>query len=124
MLEHMVRSAEVSEVVCARATAERMIVVVVDVAAVHGLTAAGEPAVLITGTQEPAHGLGGGVGVGLRDQPARIEEEPGPSGARTRQRPGDLRVERPVTVEFRGAVVGADESGGCDGHLYGGADVL
>ena len=75
MFERMMRRAEVTEIVDACSSATSVVVIVVDLAAVHRHPASKESAVLISRSKEAPHLLGGGVGVGLCHQAGRVEEQ-------------------------------------------------
>ena len=124
MLERVVPRAQMGEVVDLGPPALRMIESVIDLAPMRRHPAAGESAVLISRTEEPPHGFCRPVGVGLDDKSGRIEEQPGPSAVAAREIAGDIGVQRPVSVELRGAIVAPRERGGGDCDLDAPLDVV
>lgn len=124
MFERVVATAEVTEVVDSGLPALRVIVIVVDLAAVHRHAAPGEPAMLVARTEEPSHPLGRRVGVGLDHHAGRVEEQAAPAGVATREVAGDVGVKWAVSVEFRNLVVGAGERCRRDGDLDTGLDAV
>ena len=75
VFERMMRRAEVTEVVDACSATASVVVVVVDLAAVHRHPASRESAVLISCSEEAPHLLRGGVCVGLCHQAGAAEEQ-------------------------------------------------
>ncbi|GGM63635.1 hypothetical protein GCM10010489_39010 [Microbacterium saperdae] len=124
MFEGMMPCAEVTEVVDPGPAAFGVVVVVVDLAAVHRHAASGESAVLIAGAEEPPHALGRCVGIGLGDHALGIEEESAPAGVASGQVAGDIGVEWTVAVELGDSIVDARESGGRDRDLNARLDVV
>lgn len=73
MLQRMMGRAEAAEVAEVGGAAAREVMVVVDLTASGGDMAAGEPAALVSGAEEPLHAGRGGVPVDLRDHAALVE---------------------------------------------------
>ena len=110
-------AAQVTEVVDVGRAAERVVEIVIEIAAVHGLTAAGEAAVLVARLEEAAHARGRRVGVGGGHESLSVEEQPGPAGALARECAGDVGVDGAVPVELGGCVIESGQRRRRDRHL-------
>ncbi len=116
-------AAEVGEVVDRGVAAVGVVVGVVEVGAVRGAAAAGEPAVLVAGAQQPADLGRGPVPVdGVDDAGHGVGDDPVPSRCDTGEGADRVGVDRTDAGEHRTRLGRTGERGDRDGDLHGRVD--